>query len=304
MEALRAAALNEIDIDTELVRRLLAAQFPRWAELPIRRVASTGTDNAMFRVGDELCVRLPRIEDAVSSLLREQQWVPVLAPHLPLAVPVPIAVGEPTEEYPYPWSVLPWFDGEPATRQLLTEGRIDAVTAAVDLAGFIKALQSIDTTGAPTPNPGSRGMPITTRDEAVRKHIAELGSALDGGAVVKLWDRVMETPAWPNDLVWLHTDLHGGNLIASGSRLSAVIDFAPRAGDPAVALLPAWMLFDGQARAAFRSALGVDDETWERGRGWALSLAVVALPYYTRLGTNPQIVADSWHVLNELLNSP
>lgn len=294
---------DEIDTDAGLVGRLLTAQFPQWTGLPVRRVASSGTDNAMFRLGDQLCVRLPRIEDAAGSLRREQQWVPVLAPHLPLAVPVPVAIGEPADEYPYPWSVLPWFDGEAATRDLMADGQIDALTAAVDLAGFINALREVDTAGAPAPAPGSRGMPITTRDEQVRRSVAELGAALDGKAVLKLWDRVMDTPAWPGDLVWVHSDLHGGNLIARAGRLTAVIDFAPRTGDPAVALVPAWILFGRDARAAFRSALGVDDETWERGRGWALSLALGALPYYLRLGTNPRIVADSRHVITELLNT-
>jgi aminoglycoside phosphotransferase (APT) family kinase protein len=119
--------------------------------------------------------------------------------------------------------------------------------------------------------------------------------------VLAAWERVMDTPAWTGDLVWVHADLQGGNLIARDGRLAAVIDFAPSLGDPAVDLLPAWNLFHGEARAAFREALGVDDATWERGRGWALSVALVALPYYTRLGTNPRIVADSWHDIEEIL---
>jgi aminoglycoside phosphotransferase (APT) family kinase protein len=302
---------DEVDTDADLVARLLTAQFPQWAALPVRRVESTGTDNAMFRIGTELCARLPRIEWAVGSLQREQRWLPPLAPHLPLAVPVPVGVGTPTEEYPYPWSVLPWIDGEPATRHRLgapngdteTHPAIDPVAVAIDLAHFLKALHTADTTGAPAPRPGSRGMAITTRDQEVREAVAELGSAVDAKAVLEIWERVMDTPAWPAAPVWIHADLQGGNLITRDGRLAAVIDFAPNTGDPAVDLLPAWNLFSGEARAAFREALGVDDATWERGRGWALSVALVALPYYTRLGTNPRIVADSWHEIEELLKS-
>ncbi len=308
---------DETDTDAALVERLLAGQFPHWAHLPVRRVESTGTDNAMFRIGTELCARLPRIQGAVRALRREQRWLPVLAPRLPLAVPVAVGVGEPTDEYPYPWSVLPWIDGEPATRQVLAgggigsgwmdsaaaAGRIDSSAAAVDLAGFLKALHAADTTGGPAPVAGSRGMPITGRDETVRAMVAELGASLDSAAVLAAWERVMDTPAWPHEPAWIHSDLQGGNLIARDGRLAAVIDFAPSLGDPAVGLLPAWNLFEGEARAAFRETLGVDDDTWERGRGWALSIALVALPYYTRLGTNPRIVADSWHDIDEILKA-
>ncbi|MEY9863964.1 aminoglycoside phosphotransferase (APT) family kinase protein [Catenulispora sp. GAS73] len=295
---------DEADIDAALVGQLLAEQFPQWADLAIRRVESTGTDNAMFRIGGELCVRLPRIDGAVGSLRREQRWLPRLAARVPLAVPVPLAVGEPSAEYPYPWSVLPWIAGEPATRQRLAEGLIDPVAAAVDLAGFLKSLHAADTAGAPAPVAGRRGSPITGRDETVRAMVAELGdlgAPLDAPAVLAAWDRVMATPAWSGAPVWIHADLQGGNLLARDGRLAAVIDFAPSLGDPAVDLLPAWNLFEGDARAAFRAALGVDDDTWERGRGWALSIALVALPYYTRLGTNPRIVADSWHDIDALL---
>lgn len=292
---------DEVDTDAGLVTRLLAAQFPHWADLPVRRVASTGTDNAMFRMGAELCARLPRVEWAVGSLERNQRLLRMLAPHLPLAVPTPIAIGDPSDEYPYPWSVLPWIDGEAATRGSLADRALDPVTAAVDLADFLKALQAVDPADAPPPS--GRGLPITVRDAEVREAVAELGPALDAEAVLAVWDRVMETPPWPGAPVWIHSDLQGGNLIARAGRLRAVIDFAPRAGDPAVDLLPAWNLFDGEAREAFRTALGVDDATWERGRGWALSVALVALPYYTRLGTNPRIVDDSWHDIGEILKS-
>jgi aminoglycoside phosphotransferase (APT) family kinase protein len=292
---------DEVDTDAGLVTRLLAAQIPEWAELPVRRVPSTGTDNAMFRIGTELCARLPRIGWAVNSLQAEQRLLPRLAPHLPLAVPTPVAAGEPTEEYPYPWSVQPWIEGVAATRELFGDLALNPVTAALDLADFLRALQAVDTAGAPPPS--GRGRPITVRDADVHDAVAELGPALDARAVLAAWDRVMNTPAWPDSPRWIHADLQGGNLIARDGRLRAVIDFAPGIGDPAVDLLPAWNLFHGEARDAFRTALGVDDATWERGRGWALSIALVALPYYTRLGTNPRIVDDSWYVIGEILKS-
>ncbi|MFD0633483.1 aminoglycoside phosphotransferase family protein [Catenulispora yoronensis] len=243
---------------------------------------------------------MPRIEWAVGSLRREQRWLPVLGPLLPLEVPVPAGVGAPIEEYPYPWSVLPWIEGEPAVR---TDHSIDRVTCAVDLAHFLKALQAIDTTGAPAPTESGRGRAITDRDQEVREAVAALGSEIDADAVLAVWKQTMDAPAWPGKPVWIHSDLQGGNLLVREGRLRAVIDFAPATGDPAVDLLPAWNLFHGEARDAFRSALGVDDATWERGRGWALSVALVALPYYLGLGTNPRIVADSRHDIQAILDA-
>jgi aminoglycoside phosphotransferase (APT) family kinase protein len=288
---------DEVDIDAALVRRLLRAQHPRWADLPVVPVASAGTDNALFRLGDDLSVRLPRIGWAAGDVDKEQRWLPYLAPHLPLAVPAPVAAGRPGEGYPWPWSVYRWLDGEQGTADRIR----DPVGAATALAAFVAALQEIDPAGGPRPGPTGRGVPLATRDAATRNAIQALGGRLDTRAVTAAWEESLAAPRWDRAPVWVHGDLTPRNLLAVDGRLSAVIDFgATGIGDPAVDLLPAWNLFSGSARAAYRVALDVDDATWIRGRGWALSVALLALPYY--LDTNPVITADSWGVLDQVLD--
>ena len=287
---------DEPDIDVDLVRRLLLAQHPRWADLPIRAVPSAGTDNALFRLGDDLVVRLPRIDWAVGDVGKEQRWLPQLAPQLPLAVPVPVAVGRPGKGYAWPWSVYRWLDGEQATPNRIH----DLPGTAAELAGFVAALHRIDPDGGPRPGPTGRGVPLAIRDTATRNAIAALGGRIDAGAVTAAWEATLAAPAWDGPPVWVHGDLTPRNLLVVDGRLSAVIDFGALAvGDPAVDLLPAWNLFPGEARRVFREASDVDHATWARGRGWALSVALIALPYY--LETNPVITADSWHVLDEVL---
>lgn len=275
---------GELTIDAAQVRRLLAAQFPRWAGLPLAPVASAGTDNALFRLGDARVVRLPRIDWAVGQIALEATWLPRLAPHLPLAVPMPLAVGAPGEGYPWPWAVYPWLAGENATLDRLA----DPAQAARDLAGFIRALQAIDASDAPQATERDRGAPLAVRDREVRAALDDLRALaargitlIDIDAAAAAWERALAAPLYAGPPVWLHGDLQSGNLLVQDGRLSAVIDFGCLiAGDPACDLQPAWNLFTGAARAAFRDALAVDDATWARGRGWALSVGLIALPYY------------------------
>jgi aminoglycoside phosphotransferase (APT) family kinase protein len=285
---------DELDIDEGLVRRLLAEQFPQWADLAIKPVLPWGTDNAIFRLGDDLVARLPRSGNGwgVTQVHKESRWLPVFAPHLPLAVPVPLHIGKPAADYPKEWSVHEWLAGDRATVDRLS----DLTAAAVDLARFIKALQSIDTTDGP---PAGRGRPLAPRDKDVRAGIAALGDLIDADEATAAWEAALLAPEWDGPPVWLHGDLTSGNLLARDGRLTAVIDWSPGIGDPAVETIAAWNLFSGESRKAFRAELGVDDATWARGRGWALSIALVALPYY--LETYPGIVADSWLVLDEVL---
>ena len=157
---------DEVDTDVSLVGRLLAAQFPRWADLPIAPVRSAGTDNALYRLGDDMVVRLPRIEAAAGQVEKEHRWLPRLAPPLPLAVPVPLAKGTPAEGYPWQWSVYRWLDGETATGERIA----DPGQAAVALARFVVALQRIEPTGGPppgrtTPSAASRWPGETARPE-------------------------------------------------------------------------------------------------------------------------------------------
>jgi aminoglycoside phosphotransferase (APT) family kinase protein len=286
---------EEVDTDVELVRRLLVAQFPQWAELPIAPVVSYGTDHDIYRLGGALAARLPRIGWATEQAAKEHEWLPRLAPHLPLAVPVQLAMGQPAEGYPFAWSVYEWLPGENAN------GTIDdLVQAAVDLAAFVKALRAVDASGAWPRARGARGGPLAERDEDVRRSIVDLRDRIDGVAALRSWDESLEAPEWEGEDAWVHGDLLPGNLLVVDGRLSAVIDFGClNAGDPACDLQPAWNVFAGESRTRYRTELHVDDASWLRGRGWALSQAVVALPYYWE--TNPGMIRQASHALAEVL---
>lgn len=286
---------DEIDTDVALMRRLLAAQFPQWAELAIDPVVSYGTDHAIYRLGDHLAARLPRIGWATKQAAKEAEWLPKLAPRLPLAVPVQLAMGDPAYGYPFEWSVYEWLPGENAN------GTIDDLDqAAVDLAAFVKALRRIDATGAHPRPPGSRGAPLAELDGQFRPALAQLGDRIDGDATLRSWEESLNAPVWDGEEVWVHGDLLPGNLLFVDGRLSAVIDFGClNVGDPACDLQPAWNVFAGDSRTRYRAELQVDDASWLRGRGWALCQAVVALPYYW--DTNPGMIRQASHALAQVL---
>jgi aminoglycoside phosphotransferase (APT) family kinase protein len=289
---------DEVDIDVHLVRRLLADQFPQWVDLPIERVKPSGTDNATYRLGDDMVVRLPRVEGAVAPLVKEREWLPRLAARLPLAVPVPLANGGPADGYTFDWSIYRWLEGETATL-----GRIaDAHQAAIDLAEFIAALQRIDPTGGPLPqNDFSRGVPLARRDAETRAAIASLGDKIDVDAVTAAWEEALRAPEWTLPPVWVHGDLDSRNLLVTNGRLSGVIDFGClTVGDPACDVMVAWKLFSGRSRDAFRAELSVDGATWARSRGWALSQALIALAYYTA-ETNAVLVRECQRWMAEVL---
>ena len=293
METQRMHA-DEVATDVGLVRRLLAGQFPQWAQLPLRPVPSSGTDNALYRLGDDLVVRLPRIGWAATDVEAEQRRLRHLAPRLPLPIPEPLAAGAPDAGYAWPWSVYRWLPGEEAQADRLR----DLVGTAEELAGFIRALHGIEVVDPPSG--GGRGGPLAARDAATKDAIAALDGELDARAVTAVWEEALAAPVWTGPPVWVHGDLAPGNLLLRDGRLAAVLDFgALNAGDPAVDLLVAWNLFSGEARERYRTALGVDDAAWARGRGWAVSVALIALPYYR--DTNPALVAQSWLTLRELL---
>ncbi|MEH0983287.1 aminoglycoside phosphotransferase family protein [Micromonospora sp. CPCC 205556] len=294
MSATRMHA-DEISTDPDLLRRLLAGQFPRWADLPVRQVASYGTDHDIYRLGERLVARLPRIGWATAQAAKEAEWLPKLAPHLPLALPVPVAMGRPAEGYPFDWSVCEWLPGENAN------GAIDDLNrAAVDLAAFVAALRRIDTSDAFPRPPRHRGGPLAEFDDSVRRSIGQLGDRIDGAAALRSWRESLDAPAWDGPEVWVHGDLLPGNLLVVDGRLSAVIDFGClNVGDPACDLQPAWNVFAGDSRERFRAELDVDDASWLRGRGWALLQAVLALPYYWN--TNPGMIRQASHALAQVL---
>lgn len=283
---------DEIDTDSDLVRRLLASQHPELAALPIERVASAGTDNAMYRLGEEFAARLPRIHWAVENVEKERRWLPAIAPVLPLAVPLPVAAGVPEEQFPYPWNVVQWVPGELATLDRLD----DPVRAAIVLAEFVRALQSIDPSGGPLHR---RGDPVRLQDHAIRAGVAGLRGEVDGDAVLDLWERVKTAPDHDGAAVWFHGDLSYLNLLAQEGELAAVVDWGTcGVGDPAIETTIAWSHFPPHARRAYRDALDLDDATWQRGKGWVLT-GVFGIPYYR--DTNPTLVRDKVRAIEAVL---
>jgi len=276
--------VDELEIDEALVRRLLAKQFPEWAGWPLSRVEPAGTDNAIFRLGDELSVRLARRKGPTEAGGKELEWLSRLAPLLPLEIPVPVAQGHPTSGYPWFWDVHTWVEGEAVAVE-----EIDAIQAARDLAAFVAALQQVDPAGAP---PG-RGIPLAKRNIDFNYWLTKF----DGDPAVRTeWERALAAPPWEGPPVWHHGDLDGRNWLVREGRISGVIDWgAMGVGDPACDVMVAWKLHSHEARDAFREALPTDDATWERARGWVLSQAVAALAYYTP-ENNPTLYheAESW----------
>ena len=288
---------NEVTTDILLVRRLLSSQFPQWSNLAIKSVGSAGTDNAIFRLGNDMSVRLPRIDWAQGQVDKEHKWMPRLAPYLPLSIPIPLAKGQPDQGYPYDWSIYKWLEGENTSIDQI----IDPCQAATELAQFITALQQIDTTGGPLAREHNlRGVSLKNRDRITRESIANLKGMIDTNAALTVWEEAVQAHEWNNKSVWFHGDLLIGNVLFNRGRLSAIIDFGGLGvGDPACDLMIAWSLFSGESRDAFRNQLNVDDATWARGRGQALSQAVIFIPYY--LNSNPVGVGYARRMINEIL---
>jgi aminoglycoside phosphotransferase (APT) family kinase protein len=277
---------NEVGSDAALVRRLLVSQFPRWADLPISELPLGGTDNALYRLGDELVVRLPRIDSAVASREQEHEWLPKLAPLLPYEIPAPLALGEPGEGYPWPWSVYRWLEGEDPSVNL----EVDRDALRPDVVRFLEALRRVEMSGGPR---SRRGLPPSTSDTSVRKSIDILGERIDREAAIAVWEAALAVPVWHREPVWVHADLDARNLLVKDGRLNAVIDWGCAGiGDPAYDISVAWKLFSPSARQIFRAEMDVDDATWDRARGWTLAQAVNALSYYT-METNPILVRET-----------
>jgi len=284
--------VDEVDTDADLVRRLLQAQHPQWADRLIRRVPSAGTDNAMYRLGDDLAVRLPRIDWAVAAVAKEQRWLPRLAPHLPLAVPLPVAEGTPAEEFPHPWGVVRWLPGEMATVEELE----DPIQAARDLAAFVRALRQVDVADGPR---HTRGAPIRHGDGMVRDGIAGLDGEVDVDALLDVWAEAVAAPEHEGPPSWFHGDLSYLNLLAADGHVSGIIDWGTcGVGDPAIDMVVAWSLLPTGARDVYREELGVDDAEWARGKGWVVT-GVFGIPYYRY--TNPVLVADKIHAIEAVL---
>jgi aminoglycoside phosphotransferase (APT) family kinase protein len=284
---------DEIDIDVGLVRRLLRAQYPRWSELGIEQVDSTGTVNAVFRLGDRLAVRLPRTP-RWHDLDTEMCWLQWLAGRLPVAIPEAVARGEPALDYPWPWAVFTWIDGrawDPADTG-------NSAVAADDVAGFLEAVQALDPTAQPCATPDALPS-LAHSDGSVRSALHTATGMLDTDAVRSAWERALRVPESQGPRVLLHSDVLAGNVLVRGRRLHAVIDWAGvRRGDPARDLMAAWTLFRGESRRRFRARVEADDDTWSRARGWALT-RITNVAYYAK--TNPRFAADAVATITEAL---
>jgi aminoglycoside phosphotransferase (APT) family kinase protein len=285
---------DEVDTDPSLVQRLVAGQFPEWADLPIEPVFPLGTDNANYRLGDDKLVRLPRRPRKFAGLERELEWLPVLAPVLALPIPAPLGRGEPAEGFPSPWAVFTWLDGEN-----VPVGEV-AWDTADDLVELILALRALDATDAP---PGLRRGTLLELDDWVRSCAAQLDPRYDAGRLLDAWDETLETPPWNGPPTWCHCDLDLRNVVFRNGRPSGVLDWGGAgAGDPASDSAVAWKILPSEARRAFWDAIGADEAEMTRARGWTLMQCAGALSYYTP-ENNPALYHEAERWLSELLGS-
>jgi aminoglycoside phosphotransferase (APT) family kinase protein len=301
---------DQVDLTVGVVAHLVAEQFPAWSGRPVRPVASDGTVNALFRVGEDIVLRFPLLPARRAVLLREQENARRIAPHVPLEVPEPLGLGEPGAGYPGPWAAYRWIPGSPATRTVpaapapapTPDALGDPDVFARDLAGFVRSLHGLDTGGRTWDGHG-RGRPLPTQDEYVRTALADSTHLTDTRGLARIWDSCLAAAADDVTPVWIHADLMPGNLLVRDGRLAAVIDLgAVTVGDPAVDLMPAWNILPPGPRDTYRRSLDADESMWARGRGWALVQAIVALPYY--VDTNQGMATTARHTLNAILEAP
>ncbi|MCG5440494.1 aminoglycoside phosphotransferase family protein [Micromonospora foliorum] len=291
---------DQVDVSVDVVSALVSEQFPRWRGLPVRPLPSTGTVNALFRLGPDIVLRFPLLPstgpELRAELRREQEYAVLLGAHLPVPVPEPLGLGEPGDGYPGPWTAYQFIPGETAQPDRI--GDLDVF--AGDLAAVVTALRGIDTGGRAWSGNG-RGGPLADEDTGVRAALAVSGALTDTAALTEVWARCRDAGRDDPTDVWIHADLMPGNLLVRDGRLAAVIDWGTAGlGDPAVDLMPAWNMLDAGSRETYRRALGVDDATWQRGRGWALLQAINALPYY--VDTNPVMAGIARHTLRAVLD--
>jgi aminoglycoside phosphotransferase (APT) family kinase protein len=284
-------------IDADLVKRLIASQFPQWGRLPVSPVAVDGWDNRTYRLGDDMTVRLPTAEGYAPAVDKENRWLPVLASSLPVPVPPVLGKGAPGEGYPFSWSVRGWLDGETAGPD-----RIDDLSHfAAAVAEFILALQGIDPTDGPQAGAHSfhRGASPAYYDDETRRSLAVLDGRVDVQRASAVWDAALAA-SWQGPPLWFHGDIGSGNLLVRNGKLAAVIDFGTSGvGDPACDLVIAWTMFSGDSREAFRSTVRQDPAMWARARGWALWKALICVAEYT--DTDPERAAEHRRVINEVL---
>lgn len=287
----------QLNIDVALVRRLVATQFPKWKDLAIRPVTPGGWDNRTFHLGEAMLVRIPSAAGYAAQVEKEHKWLPRLAPHLPLSIPVPLEMGKPEKVYPWKWSIYRWLKGDTvASTPIDNLGEF-----AVSLAQFLVALQKIDATGGPLPGPHSfyRGGLLSVYDADTRRAIDQLTGKIDVEAALNVWETALAT-YWDQPPVWVHGDISVGNLLTEGGRLCAVIDFGQlTVGDPACDLAITWTLFEGKSREVFHAMLPFDAETWVRARAWTLWKALLTAVGFTN--PNNSESKQCWRIIEEVL---
>jgi len=282
----------EVAVTPALVRALLAEQHPDLAGLPLEEIAF-GWDNVVYRLGPALTVRLPRRRLADALVEHEQRWLPELAARLPLPIPAPVRVGVPSRDYPWRWSICPFMEGELAADVALA----DPLTEARRLGGFLRALHVPAPDAAPV-NGFGRGQAVGRLSPRVAENLDRLALP-ESDAIRQRWRDLTSVAEWDGPALWVHGDLHTANVLVRDGRLAAVIDFGDiTAGDPAVDLAIAWMLFEPAERSVFRAAAGdVDDATWTRAEAWALHFAIV---YLANSADNPRIARMGHRLLAAL----
>jgi aminoglycoside phosphotransferase (APT) family kinase protein len=268
---------DKLEITLSIAVELIAEQFPKWAYLSIRPVEVSGWDNRTFRLGEEMSIRLPSAEPYALKVSKEQKWLPILAPHLSMPIPMPIAMGQPSKQYPWNWSIYRWIEGKSANT--ISMGGIDLNLLAKHLAKFLNELQKISTEGAFPPGAHNfyRGDSPVVYDGETRDAIAQLRGFIDVDAATAVWEKAISSK-WHKGPVWVHGDFSAGNILIKDGALAAVIDFGGMAvGDPACDLVIGWTLLSPESRKVFREDLALDPDTWARARGWALWKALITL---------------------------
>ncbi|MGL6173109.1 MAG: aminoglycoside phosphotransferase family protein [Cellulosilyticaceae bacterium] len=260
-----------IQITTEIVEQLIQQQFPKWKNLDIKPVEKSGHDNRTFHLGDEMTVRLPSGKDYVPQVEKELEWLPKLQLGISLPITSPIAKGEASELYPYPWSINGYIQGETVDYDTVK----DLNLLAKDLACFLKELQAIESIDAPVAGRHNfyRGASLAVYNEETESALEKLKDILPIEKLAVVWEKALQSK-WEKEGVWIHGDVAPGNLLVKAGKLCGVIDFGIMGvGDPACDYAMAWTFFDEESRSVFLSHL--DSGTVDRGRGWALWKALI-----------------------------
>jgi aminoglycoside phosphotransferase (APT) family kinase protein len=284
---------DEVSVDDATVRVLLKEQFPHWADKSLVRFADSGTDSAIYRLGDDMGIRLPRIHWAEAQIEKECRWLSTLATGLSAPLPVPLARGRPGHGYPYPWLVYPWLEGTSLDQTAVKDWEF----LAQDLGEFVLALEQLPTNDGPPPK--QRGLPMAPFDQVVQWAIDHLEGIIDADRARRVWQGALDAGPWLHEPVWVHGDLLPGNILVRDGRLCGVIDWSGAGvGDPACEAMVAWSL-PKPARRVFKRTLGFDEATWDRARGWVIQQTALYIPYYAN--TLPQAVDQAKARLNEAL---